>query len=170
MCARCASEQMLRPLPVSTMARWVGGQRCNTAMKSMIHGSLDVTNKLSCHLILKQKRWRGGNWESTVHWSRSDHIANVQGLMPVWFSVGSVGKKKKKTPRNIHAYTSTLRLYLLSTSSLHSLSPRPLSLSAWNLPPNAARLSHLCRKWIVSQSPQSQGFTCKECSFIGWTD
>lgn len=30
--------------------------------------------------------------------------------------------------------------------------------------------THLCWKWMVSQSPLSQGFTCKECSFIGWTD
>lgn len=37
-----------------------GGRAATIAMKPMIRGSLDVTNKLSCHHHLKQKRWRRG--------------------------------------------------------------------------------------------------------------
>lgn len=40
--------------------RRVGGQHRTIAMKPMIRASLDVTNKLSCHVDLKQKGWLGG--------------------------------------------------------------------------------------------------------------
>lgn len=117
----------------------------------------DQQTKLSSHS--ETKGVTGGKQKVQRTEATRIRLQMWKGFMPVQFSVGSVDKHQSYT------YIHTVHLSLLPPPS-HP----PLILSAWNLLPNAARLSHLCRKWIVSQSPLSQGFTCKECSFIGWTD
>lgn len=70
---------------LAVSARRVGGQRRNIAMKPMIRGSLDVTNKLSCHLVRKQKGWRGEN-DCRSH---RGYAASERRFVPAHLSVGS---------------------------------------------------------------------------------
>ncbi|KAK5849613.1 hypothetical protein PBY51_013934 [Eleginops maclovinus] len=49
----------------------------NIAMKSMIRASLDVTNKLSCHLAPKTKGVTGGK---VVHPSYEDYSVALSGV------------------------------------------------------------------------------------------
>lgn len=69
--------------------RRVGGQRRTIAMKPMIRGSLDVTNKLSCHHHLKQKGWRGEKKKRNC--TKSPRLRGELGafFVPVHLSVGS---------------------------------------------------------------------------------
>jgi len=113
------------------MALRVGGQCCNIAMKSMIHGCLDVTNKLSCHLVLKQKGWRWG--ESWKH--RCTKAAKITSQMPVLFSVGPAEKHP------IFTYASTLLISLSAPKTL------PLQSSPHFLPETFCQMlpdSHIC--------------------------
>lgn len=93
-------------LPISTMARRVGGQRRNIAIKSMIHGSLDVTNKLSCHLVLKQKRWRWGeSWEH--HFTEATKITS-QMYRVACQCRSQWGQQANTTYSYTHAHCTTL--------------------------------------------------------------
>lgn len=121
--AYCAFEHMPRhcQLPL-----WLGGwegERCYIAMKSMIHGSLDVTNKLSCHLILKQKGLTGEKtWKRIA--SSWDYFVSVC----VGFLCQCSALWGRRTP-NIGTYTSTLYISLQAT--LPPPPPPPPSLPSY---------------------------------------
>lgn len=114
----CCAQVHVLSLPISTLALWVGGQRCNTAIKPMIHGCLDVTKKLSCHLILKQKAWwfQGGGAGNTV-------VPKLQRCLCNWvvcFLASSLGSEVSIIidVQWTCLFSAPLRTSLLSVSNL----------------------------------------------------
>lgn len=116
------------------MARWVGGQLCNIAMKSMIHGSLDVTNKLSCQLILKQKGWWG---EKLNVWAPK--LLRLQNKCTGSHASAALSGASRQAP-NINTYSHTIYF------SLSPVPPTPPSSS--HFPPETLCQmlpgSHIC--------------------------
>lgn len=136
-------------------------QRCNEINDPWFF-RCDQQTKLSSSS--KTKGLMGGKRKGKIRSQRTDAAKITSRMCRVSCQCSSQWGQQTNTKNSqIHPHCTSLS---------PSPPPHPIlpSLSAWNPLPNAARLSHLCRKWIVSQSPLSQGFTCKECSFIGWTD